>query len=103
MAHAPHVEPALAAAFGGTGLLQGGASDYVMALAIACAFPLMRVVMDRCVYSVRGWAGGGVGCSPGQGFGAEAPLPGPATAHQHAFVPVLAAAAGALGAGRAAR
>lgn len=50
--HAPDVEGLLARAFGGTGLLRGGTSDYVMALAIACAFPLMRYIMDRRVYGV---------------------------------------------------
>lgn len=34
--------------------LQGGFSDYVMALAIACAFPIVRYIMDRRVYGVRG-------------------------------------------------
>lgn len=50
MQRAPDVEGVLARAFKGTGLLQGGASDYVMALAVACAFPIMRYIMDRNVY-----------------------------------------------------
>ncbi|KAL4425801.1 hypothetical protein ABPG75_009817 [Micractinium tetrahymenae] len=50
MSRAPDVEGLLAHVFKGTGLLQGGFSDYVMALAIACAFPIMRFVMDRNVY-----------------------------------------------------
>ena len=52
MARAPDVEGLLARIFGGTGLLQGGTSDYLTALAVACAFPLMRVIMDRKVYGV---------------------------------------------------
>jgi len=58
MARAPDVEGLLAGVFKGTGLLQGGMSDYVMALAIACAFPVMRVIMDRHVYGVRSLASG---------------------------------------------
>ncbi|KAL4859864.1 LAG1 longevity assurance 1 [Chlorella vulgaris] len=50
MAHAPDVEGTLGRVFNGTGLLRGGASDYVTALAVACAFPVMRFIMDRCVY-----------------------------------------------------
>jgi hypothetical protein len=53
---APDVEELLARIFDGSGLLQGGASDYVMALAIACAFPIMRFIMDRRVYGVRWFA-----------------------------------------------
>lgn len=56
MQRAPDVEGLLAAAFGGTGLLQGGLSDYVLALAIAIAFPIMRWIMDRKVYGVSGAA-----------------------------------------------
>jgi hypothetical protein len=56
--HAPDVEGLLASAFRGTGLLNGGASDYVIALACACAFPIMRFIMDRRVYGV----------SPGHGL-----------------------------------
>lgn len=48
--HAPDVEGTLASVFDGSGLLQGGASDYVMALAVACAFPIMRYITDRAVY-----------------------------------------------------
>ncbi|KAI7844373.1 hypothetical protein COHA_002171 [Chlorella ohadii] len=44
------VEPLLERAFKGTGLLQGGVSDYLVALAVACAFPVMRYLMDRHVY-----------------------------------------------------
>lgn len=53
MVRAPDVEGLLERAFAGTGLLQGGASDYAVALAVACCFPLMRWIMDRNVYAVR--------------------------------------------------
>lgn len=52
------VEPLLERAFKGTGLLQGGVSDYLVALAVACAFPVMRYLMDRHVYGVRAWWAG---------------------------------------------
>ena len=52
MARAPDVEGLLERIFASTGLLQGGASDYITALAVACAFPLMRFIMDRKVYGV---------------------------------------------------
>ena len=52
VARAPDVEGLLERIFAGTGLLQGGASDYITALAVACAFPLMRFIMDRKVYGV---------------------------------------------------
>jgi hypothetical protein len=48
----PDVEGLLQSIFHGTGLLQGGASDYLLALAIACAFPVVRLIMDRKVYGV---------------------------------------------------
>lgn len=52
MPRALDVEPFLARAFGSTGLLQGGVSDYLVALAIGLAFPLMRYLTDRHVYRV---------------------------------------------------
>ena len=52
MARAPDVEGLLARIFRGTGLLQGGTSDYITALAVACACPIMRFIMDRKVYGV---------------------------------------------------
>ena len=52
MDRAPDVEGVLARAFGGTGLLRGGASDYVLALVVALTVPLMRWIMDRRVYGV---------------------------------------------------
>lgn len=59
------VEPLLERAFKGTGLLQGGVSDYLVALAVACAFPIMRYLMDRHVYGVSA-AGGGAQSFMGQ-------------------------------------
>ena len=49
---APDAERWLAAAVGGTRLLQGGAADYAVVFAVACAFPVMRLIMDRAVYRV---------------------------------------------------
>ena len=57
MPRAPDMEALLARAFKGTGALQGGGGDYALALAIACAFPVMRLVMDRLAYAVGGREG----------------------------------------------
>ncbi|PSC76914.1 LAG1 longevity assurance-like protein 3 isoform B [Micractinium conductrix] len=50
LARAPDVEGLLERLFAGTGLLNGGNSDYITALMVACAFPLMRFIMDKLVY-----------------------------------------------------
>lgn len=65
MPRAPNVEGLLGSMFGGTGLLQGGVSDYIIALAVACAFPFMRWLTDRYVYGVRCAAGLGGSCCGG--------------------------------------
>ena len=45
-------EPRIRAAVKGTPLLQGGPADYWLALAIAVAFPLVRLLLDATVYDV---------------------------------------------------
>lgn len=49
---APDADRWLAAAFKGTGFLQGTYLDFVLATAIACAFPAVRWLMDNTVYGV---------------------------------------------------
>jgi hypothetical protein len=48
----PDIDSALASAVKGTPLLQGGRADYWLALAIAVAFPLVRLLLDATVYDV---------------------------------------------------
>ena len=52
MGYVTNVEPLLARLVAGTGLLQGGPADYLLALAIAVAFPLCRFALDRTLYTV---------------------------------------------------
>lgn len=88
---APDVEGLLARLFSGSGLLQGGASDYAMALAIACAFPAMRFFMDRCVYGVRSAC---LQSGPSCCLGFETPAVTPATSLQPLAHRVLRVPAG---------
>jgi hypothetical protein len=48
----PDIDSLLARLFAGTSFLYGHFSDYVLALIIAAAFPLMRLLLDKTIYEV---------------------------------------------------
>jgi len=49
----PDIDDLLAAAVNGTDLLKGNNIDYLLALLIAVAFPIVRWILDRTLYDVR--------------------------------------------------
>ncbi len=48
----PDIDAILTHIFKGTSLLQGHSTDYLLSLAIAVAFPFVRLVLDKSVYDV---------------------------------------------------
>lgn len=48
----PDIDSSLEKLIGGTGLLQGGWSDYAFSMLIALLFPIVRYILDKTAFDV---------------------------------------------------